>query len=369
MTKRFVSCLLALVLISVVAGCGAPQNLDAAALTSALPKTGQTKSYAAGDDGYLQKGTEWPNPRFTVNADSTITDNLTGLVWSTDANAPGPDTCSPGTLKTWQAALDYVTCLNANSYLEHTDWRLPNRDELASLMNNGEANPIGWLAWQGFSNLTSASSRWYWSSTTDSANTCYAWALTTTSDGSIAGFDKANSFLVWPARGGRAGSSRVNLPKTGQTASYASGDDGGLQAGLAWSSPRFTAGAGAATACVTDNLTGLMWVKAPVGTQRTWQQALDYGNNLSLCGYSDWRLPNVVELESLINAGKPDTIAWLNEQGFSVFSSELRELDFWSSTTTAQSTSLAKVIDMRAGGVSNMVKSGAAFVWPVRGGR
>src|SRR5262249_3439758 len=35
-----------------------------------VPRTGQTTSYAAGDDGALQKGVAWPNPRFTVNVNA-----------------------------------------------------------------------------------------------------------------------------------------------------------------------------------------------------------------------------------------------------------------------------------------------------------
>jgi hypothetical protein len=41
-------------------------------------KTGQTTSYRSGDDGDLEKGVTWPNPRFTDNSDGTVTDNLTG---------------------------------------------------------------------------------------------------------------------------------------------------------------------------------------------------------------------------------------------------------------------------------------------------
>ena len=88
-----------------------------------LPKTGQTKCYDSagteitctdtGQDGNLQAGVAWPNPRYTDNGDQTQTDNLTGgLIWNKDANAPGPSACSPGIQKTWQGALDYVKCLN-----------------------------------------------------------------------------------------------------------------------------------------------------------------------------------------------------------------------------------------------------------------
>ncbi len=66
-----------------------------------MPATGQTISYAAGDDGALAKGTVWPTPRFVDNGDQTMTDNVTNLVWTKDGNAPGPNTCGPATTKTW----------------------------------------------------------------------------------------------------------------------------------------------------------------------------------------------------------------------------------------------------------------------------
>ncbi|KJU82320.1 conserved hypothetical protein, secreted, partial [Candidatus Magnetobacterium bavaricum] len=44
--------------------------------TVSLPQTGQTTSYAANDDGAIRAGVAWPNPRFTVKADQTVTDNL-----------------------------------------------------------------------------------------------------------------------------------------------------------------------------------------------------------------------------------------------------------------------------------------------------
>ena len=80
-----------------------------------VEKTGQTTEYATGDDGDLEQGVDWPNPRLTDNQDGTVTDNLTGLVWLTKANCiatdnPGFDT--EGTagdgLVTWPTALDFV---------------------------------------------------------------------------------------------------------------------------------------------------------------------------------------------------------------------------------------------------------------------
>ena len=51
-----------------------------------LARTGQTTLYESGDDGDLQAGAAWPNPRFENLGDGTIRDRLTGLVWLQDAN-------------------------------------------------------------------------------------------------------------------------------------------------------------------------------------------------------------------------------------------------------------------------------------------
>ena len=69
-----------------------------------LPQTGQTKCYNAsrteiacsgtGQDGELQTGVDWPDPRFAVSGDC-VTDNLTGLMWAKNGNLPNG-------IKTWQ---------------------------------------------------------------------------------------------------------------------------------------------------------------------------------------------------------------------------------------------------------------------------
>ena len=82
--------------------------------TTDLPKTGQTASYAPGDDGSMQAGIEWPAPRFTDNGDGTVTDQLTGLMWLKDGSC---------LRKNWSNALNTITDLNSNprnyTCLEH----------------------------------------------------------------------------------------------------------------------------------------------------------------------------------------------------------------------------------------------------------
>ncbi len=51
---------------------------------------------------------------------------------------------------------------------------------------------------------------------------------------------------------------------------------------------------------VTDNNTGLMWQKTP-GSKRTWSSAVANASSFNLAGYTDWRLPTIKELYSLID--------------------------------------------------------------------
>ncbi|MVD21652.1 DUF1566 domain-containing protein, partial [Vibrio cholerae] len=72
----------------------------------------------------------------------------------------------------------------------------------------------------------------------------------------------------------------------------------------------------------------LMWTRTPDSAGRTWEEALAFADNLVLCGFADWRLPNFNELESLINLERSDPAAWLNTQGFLSVGGEN-----WTSTT------------------------------------
>lgn len=103
------------------------------------------------------------------------------------------------------------------------------------------------------------------------------------------------------------------LPATGQKISYAAGDDFSANKGVAWNAAtRFTDNG---DGTVTDALTGLIWLK-DAGCLRTalWADGLMAVNQLAsgTCGLSDgstagvWRMPNVVELESLMDVSASD---------------------------------------------------------------
>jgi len=169
--------------------------------TAKVEKTGQTTSYATGDDGDYEKGVAWPNPRFTDNGDQTVTDNLTGLMWTKDANLFG-------TQANWLGAIWLCETLElgANGCNTYTDWRLPNSNELASLVDKEYYNPAvpntaGTGQWSEGDPFTGVQSYGYWSSTTLAANTSYAW-IVYVNNGFVFDNDKSSSYYVWPVRGG-----------------------------------------------------------------------------------------------------------------------------------------------------------------------
>ena len=167
-------------------------------------RTGQMVSYYSGDDGDLQRGVSWPTPRFTNHGDGTVTDNLTGLMWTQNAFAPGPESCYPGNEWQWQPALDFVVCINSNGFLGFSDWRLPNRKEFHSITDFSQYDHA-LPAEYPFSNVYDFN---YWSSTTNVNKMVHAWYVNMWVGG-VYSDNKSKSFsAIWPVRSGE-------IPSTG----------------------------------------------------------------------------------------------------------------------------------------------------------
>jgi len=175
----------------------------------------------------------------------------------------------------------------------------------------------------------------------------------------------------------------ASVEKTGQTTSSATGDDGDLEMGVDWPTPRFTNNM---DGTVTDHLTGFMWLidanciemRVPsfdndgtAGDGRvTWQHALDFiaGINDSTywqcgAGYNDWRLPNRYELESLLDMSNYNPPLPSGHPFISV------QTDYyWSGTSTASLSYVAWYVNLTSGYVDGSNMSFDYYVWPVRGG-
>ena len=159
---------------------------------AAVPRTGQTNSYVAKDDGAYQRGVVLPTPRFTVGASgpatNCVTDNLTGLVWARNANIAGGG-------KNWATAITYCEGLD---YGGQTDWRLPNAKELFSLIDLGRSSP----ALPAGHPFLGSPAGYYWSSSTYAGATASAWYVHLFA-GSVLNGAKTTSYYVWPVRGGQ----------------------------------------------------------------------------------------------------------------------------------------------------------------------
>lgn len=308
----------------------------------------------SGQDADLQLGMSWPGIRYKLQGEVVI-DHLTGLTWSKDANI-GTFPC------TWQESFAQIRKLNLEHYGGYSDWRLPNRNELRSLMSYQEKKPA-LPENHPFANVFLG---WYWTSTTAVINPAYAWSVHLEGARMFYG-QKSQYQLFWPVRG----QGNAVLPATGQEKCYdvtgkvidcsGTGQDGELLEGSDWTQPRFQE----ESDIIYDRLTGLGWlrrcdlVRSPVN----WQQALDAvqsANMASLGGINNWRLPNINELASLVDCSRhspalPASHPFENIQD-----------GYWSSTTSFFETDWAWVLYLNKGACGVGYKSGKTFyVWPV----
>jgi hypothetical protein len=117
----------------------------------------------------------------------TVMDGATGLMWQDDGNASTYQA-------TWQGAIDYCEALTLGGY---DDWRLPNINELYSIIDWNKINPA---MKEGFSNPSTGT---YWSATSAAVYPSAAWNVRF-SDGYMGGTVKDyNSYYVRCVRGGQ----------------------------------------------------------------------------------------------------------------------------------------------------------------------
>jgi hypothetical protein len=240
------------------------------------PYHGQDAQYTANPPGYKDNG------------DGTVSDLVTGLMWTQD----------PGEKMTLNEALEEAGKCKTGG---HSDWRLPTIKELYSLiqLNGTDPDPTS----TDPSNLNPfiddsvftfrygseengeriidsqyASSTKYVSTTMGGNETMFGVNF---ADGRIKGYPiktrrGEGTYYVLYVR---------DNPDYGKNKFKDNGDG-----------------------TITDEATGLTWMKADSGKGMDWPTALEYAENLELAGHSDWRLPNAKELQSIIDYTRsPDT--------------------------------------------------------------
>lgn len=233
-------------------------------------------------------------PSYTDNGDGTVTDNNTGLMWQQD----------PGAKMSYDDAVANLSSFNLGGY---TDWRLPTIKEQYSLIQFSGLDPSGWTgdtsglvpfidtayftfeygdesAGERIIDSQYLSSTKYVSTTMNGDETVFGVNF---ADGRIKGYplimrspegDSDKTFFVMYVRGNT---------DYGENSFSDNGDN-----------------------TITDSATSLMWMKDDSGALNaggdsdgalTWEEALDWAENLVYGGYSDWRLPNAKELQSIVD--------------------------------------------------------------------
>ena len=299
------------------------------------------------------------NGRFEPD-EKTVRDVKTGLTWCRDAAVSAFPL-------TWREAFEFIESLNNDRYAGFSDWRLPNRRELFSIVSHSHINP-SLPPDHPFLNVFQG---YYWS-----ANTCarlpdQAWYVHFGGAKVYRGMKHASN-MVWPVRGVVNETSGVYC--TGQRLCHdAAGNQfpcgendmqhRALVSGIVWPSPRFVLSGDVAA----DRLTGLSWTRKASRENRffTWPEALveiDRMNREKRFGCNNWRMPEIREIETLADLGSHSPALPMDHPFHDVS-------DFyWSGTTSMYEKRYAWAFYMKDGAVGVGFKENAEFsLWPVRG--
>ncbi len=304
--------------------------------TSFFNNTGEISEQDSGDAFYGQDANykAGSTPSYTDNGDGTITDNVTGLMWEKSYSR-----------SSYGNAESHASASTTGG---HTDWRVPTTKQLYSLINftgnqgTGDPNSVYPPAdavpfintdYFEFDYPNDPSRRYidvqYIASTEYVAtvmNSEEAFFGVNFADGRIKGYPQDPIRDDWYIRLVRGNTTY------GQNQFVDNNDN-----------------------TVTDEATGLMWTKFDSGNEEfadllsgftysdgslNWEEALEFAENLEFAGHSDWRLPNVKELHSIVDYTRaPDatgsaainnlfeTTQIINEAGNTDYPF------FWSSTT------------------------------------
>lgn len=278
------------------------------------------KGYDADYDG--------SQPSYSLNEDGTIvTDNVTQLMWtqSTDLNNNGNVTDTGDKLSVTDAE-NYCSTLSLDDY---SDWRLPDIKTLYSLVlfsgqdisgysGSDTSNLITFIDdvfSQAFGDTSSgarlidaqyASSTLYVSTTMYSDETMFGVNFV---DGRIKGYSTRSKFYVHCVRGNE------DYGVNDFT------DNGDLT--------------------ISDSATGLMWQQDDSEAEN-WDDAISQCESATTASKTDWRLPNIKELHSIVDYTRsPDTTAsaaldaLFNAESFFNEEGEIDWASYWSATTHA----------------------------------
>ncbi len=274
-------------------------------------------------------------PQYVDNGDGTVTDMVTGLMWQNSFDHNGDGSINYDDKLSYDEILEVPGTVNTGS---HTDWRLPTIKEMYSLiMFSGRDIAVEGTSTLGLIPFINTAYFEFAYGDTEAGERLIDMQCATTNeyvsmevertmfgvnfaDGRIKGYglqmmgqEKAFNYLL--VRGNS--SYGIN--------DYNDNGDG----------------------TITDRATGLMWIKEDNGEGISWQAALSYAENMEYAGFSDWRLPDAKELQSIVDYSRSpaSTASAAIDPLFSCsqITNEVGEMDYpwyWSSTTHARQTGM-----------------------------
>lgn len=308
------------------------------------PFHGQDAQYTINPPSYTKLDAEG-NDLSDESVECMVRDNVTGLIWEVktddgsvhdkdnqytwcdsnpDTNRGDAGTCSDGA-----DAEDFIQTLNDSEFGGFSDWRLPTIMELATIVTREEFGPAINSVY-----FPSTASSNYFSSTTMRGWTWRAWHVE---------FHYGRVFIS-----DKSEASRVRAVRGGQESPWGrlivNGDG-----------------------TVTDTLSGLMWQQEAADRMK-WEAALTYCENLNLAEHDDWRLPNVNELQSLVDYST--SLPAIDSTAFP--DTDTNEAYYWSSTHELGASGDGWPINFRYGFVGDAFQDGdhsRIWVHAVRGGQ
>ncbi|MBN1947999.1 MAG: DUF1566 domain-containing protein [Bradymonadales bacterium] len=318
---------------------------DSSALMTSCPEPGQ--NFHGQDAQYGWDTIYASTTRYTrdlsTNGEPLVTDNVTGLNWQGCTRGQTGDDCLGGstTSTNWPTALAYCDGLSWGGL---DDWRLPDPVELMSIVDLG-ATQIAYIDQDAFPNTTD---KQYWASST---------RPTYSVEKSLVDF--GFGYTGWSS----VGNLRVRCVSGVPTPRP----------------PRFTRiGDLLQHPTVLDNQTGLTWQGCAHGqtgmdctggtgaTQLDWQAALDHCEGLTWAEQTDWRLPSIAELVSILDT-RQAAAPFLDPEAFPETPVD-SSIGFWSSSTRSAIPTTAQAVDFLGGRSLFGLKTYTRYIRCVRGG-
>jgi len=277
-----------------------------------LPDTGQKNSYTNtfGEDNDYSINT----PFYTNNGNGTITDTITGLMWQQ----------TDGGEMTIENAAIYCDTLTLGGF---TNWRLPTAKESFSILNHQNNNPAVDINF-----FTKTAAEYWWTSEKQNNDANKIWC--TNAGGGIGNHPKTETISAGGTKKFHVRAVRDVIEPTVIQNHFTDNGNG----------------------TITDNLTNLVWQKIPNTNTLTWEDALVYAEGLELGNNSNWRLPNIKELQSIseVDLNNPS----VNTNFFSI--SGIKK--FWSSTSLPNQTTKAWYWDTQFGITTYDLKTNSNYV-------